>query len=178
LQSQCSVPDSAGIRSALSIVASARFNLVVAILHIKPVEALDAPELALYLTLRRIDEHERAGVLVAANIRVVKRLLASRFSVESALLTPAWLAQLEPLLRARPESDLPVYVAEQKVLETITGYTLHQGALAVGKIPPGPAFETLLAKSPHPLLLAALEQAATPIPPHPELPPGHSPAPE
>jgi tRNA G18 (ribose-2'-O)-methylase SpoU len=133
----------------------------VAILHLKPVQALDAPELALYLTLRRIEEHERAGVLVATNIKVVKRLLASRFTVQSALLTPAWLEKLEPQLRARPEAELPVYVAAQKVLETITGYTLHQGALAVGKIPPPSDFETLLGNSPRPMLLAAVEGIAS-----------------
>ena len=127
-----------------------------AILHIQPVQALDAPELALYLTLRRIEEHERAGVLVAANAKVIKRLLASRFTVVSALLTPAWLEKLEPQLRVRPEEELAGYVAEQKVLETITGYTLHQGALAVAKIPPQADFETLLHSSPRPLLLAAV----------------------
>lgn len=131
-----------------------------ATLRIQPVQSLDVPELALYRTLRRIEEHERAGVLVAANAKVIKRLLASRFTVVSALLTPAWLAQLEPLLRARPE-DLCVYVAEQAVLETITGYTLHQGALAVARIPPQPDFETLLERSPRPLLLAAVEGIAS-----------------
>jgi hypothetical protein len=82
--------------STLFIAAADRFNSRVAILHIQPVQSLDAPELALYLTLKRVEEHERAGVLVAANIKVVKRLLASRFTVISALLTPAWLAKLEP----------------------------------------------------------------------------------
>jgi tRNA G18 (ribose-2'-O)-methylase SpoU len=132
----------------------------VAILRIQPVESLDAPELAVYLTLRRVEEHERAGVLVAANIKVVKRLLASRYTVVSALLTSAWLEKLESELRARPE-DIVVYVAEQKVLETITGYKLHQGALAVAKIPPQPDFETLLKNSPRPLLLAAVEGIAS-----------------
>ena len=150
----------AEIASALFIVSSARFTSGVATLHIKPVQTLDAPELALYLTLRRIEEHERAGVLVAANAKVIKRLLASRFTVVSALLTPAWLERLEPQLRARPE-DLCVYVAEQKVLETITGYTLHQGALAVARIPPQADFETLLKNSPRPLLLAAVEGIAS-----------------
>ena len=129
-------------------------------LHIQPVQSLDAPELELYLTLRRVEEHERQGVLVAANIKVIRRLLASRFTVVSALLTPAWLARLEPLLRARPE-DLPVYVAEPPLLETITGYKLHQGALAVARIPPLPAFETLLENSPRPLLLTAVEGIAS-----------------
>jgi len=57
--------------------------------------------------------------------------------------------------------DLPIYVAEQKVLETITGYKLHQGALAVAKIPPLPDLETLLKNSARPLLLAAVEGIAS-----------------
>src|ERR1017187_5817448 len=146
--------------SAFFIPAATRFNFRVANLHIQPVQSLDAPELALYRPLRRIEEHERAGVLVATNAKVVKRLLASRFTVVSALLTPAWLEKLEPLLRARPE-ELCVYVAGQKVLETITGYKLHQGALAVAKIPPQPDFETLLENSSRPLLLAAVEGIAS-----------------
>jgi len=144
---------------ALSIIPAARFNSGVAILHIQSVQSLDAPELALYLTLRRVDEHERQGVLVAANIKVIKRLLASRFTVVSALLTPPWLERLEPLLRARPE-NIQIYVAEKPLLETITGYKLHQGALAVAKIPPPLDFETLLKNSPRPLLLIAVEGIA------------------
>ena len=102
----------------------------------------------------------RAGVLVATNAKVLKRLLASRFTVVSALLTPAWLEKLEPQLRARTE-EFRIYVGEQKLLETITGYKLHQGALAVAKIPPQPDFETLLNNSPRPLLLAAAEGIAS-----------------
>lgn len=132
-----------------------------ATLHIKPIQSLDAPELELYLTLRRVDEHERAGVLVATNAKVVRRLLASQFTVVSALLTPTWLEQLEPQLRARPETEIIVYVGEKQLLETITGYQLHQGVMAVSKIPPRPSFETLLEQSPRPLLLASVEGIAS-----------------
>lgn len=132
-----------------------------ATLQIKPIQSLAAPELALYLTLRRVDEHERAGVLVATNAKVVRRLLASRFAVLSALVTPTWLKELEPQLRARPETEIVVYVGEKELLETITGYQLHQGVMAVGKIPPRPDFETLLTQSPRPLLLAAAEGIAS-----------------
>jgi tRNA G18 (ribose-2'-O)-methylase SpoU len=132
----------------------------VATLHITPVQSLEAPELAWYLTLKRVEEHERAGVLVATNFKVVQRLLASRFTVTSALVTPAWLERLEPQLRARPE-EIIVYVAERALLETITGYQMHQGALAVAKIPPQPGFEALLNSSPRPLLLAAVEGIAS-----------------
>ncbi len=146
--------------SALFILRVTRFNSGVAISNIQPVQSLDAPELALYRTLKRVEEHERAGVLVAANIKVIKRLLASRYTVDSALLTPEWLAKLEPQLRARPE-NIAVYLAEPALLETITGYKLHQGALAVAKIPPQPDLETLLNNSPRPLLIAAAEGIAS-----------------
>ena len=147
-------------RSALFIVGAARFTEDVAALRIKHVQSLDDPELALYLTLRRVDEHERAGVLVAANAKTVQRLLVSRFSVISALLTPQWLEKLDLKLRARLE-PICVYVAEQPLLETITGYKMHQGVLAVASIPPQPDFETLLGNSPRPLLLTAVEGIAS-----------------
>jgi tRNA G18 (ribose-2'-O)-methylase SpoU len=151
----------AQIQSGLFILAAHRSNAAVAILHIHTVQSLNTPELALYLTLKRVEEHERAGVLVAANIKTVKRLLASRFPVVSALVTPAWLERLEPHLSARPEAELPIYLAEPKLLETITGYKMHQGALAVARIPPLPDFETLLQNSPSPRLLAAVEGIAS-----------------
>ena len=131
-----------------------------AITHLEPVTSLAAPELALYSTLRRVEEHERRGVLVAANHKVIRRLLASRFTVISALLTPAWLEKLEPELRARPEA-IKVFIAEPPLLETITGYKLHQGALAVAQIPPRADFETLFQNGPRPLLLAAVEGIAS-----------------
>jgi tRNA G18 (ribose-2'-O)-methylase SpoU len=139
--------------------AARRLNFRVAISQIQPVQSIELPELALYRTLRRVEEHERAGVLVAANHKVIKRLLASRYTVVSALLTPAWLEKFEPQLRARTEA-IPVYVADDALLETITGYVMHQGALAVAKIPPLPDLETLLKNSPRPLLLAAVEGIA------------------
>jgi tRNA G18 (ribose-2'-O)-methylase SpoU len=132
-----------------------------ATLVIKSIQSLDAPELEFYLTLRRVEEHERAGVLVATNVKVVQRLLSSRFGVASALLTPAWLETLELQLSTRPEKEIVVYVGEKSLLESITGYQLHQGAMAVGKIPPQPTFDELLARSPRPLLLAAVEGVAS-----------------
>jgi tRNA G18 (ribose-2'-O)-methylase SpoU len=132
-----------------------------ATLIVTPIQSLDAPELLIYRTLQRIEQHERAGVLVATNVKVVQRLLTSRFEVLSALLTMSWLEKLEVSLKARHEKEIAVYVGEKSLLETITGYHLHQGALAVGKIPAQPTFDALLATSPRPLLLAAVEGIAS-----------------
>lgn len=136
--------------------APTRSNPPVANLHIQNVQSLDAPELALYCTLRRPEEHERAGLLVATNEKVVRRLLASRFTVLSVLLTPAWFERLEPVLRARPE-DIHVYLGEKRLLESITGYHLHQGVLAAARIPARLDLDTLLATAPKPLMLAAVD---------------------
>lgn len=130
-------------------------------LIIQQIQSLDAPELELYLTLRRVEEHERLGVFVATNAKVVQRLLAGRFEVQSALLTQAWLEKLERLLKARPEKEIIVYLGEKALLETLTGYHLHQGVMAVGKIPAQPTFDELLARSPSPRLIAAVEGIAS-----------------
>lgn len=130
-------------------------------LIIQPIGSLGIPELELYRTLGQVEEHERAGVFVATNAKVVQRLLASRFGVVSALLTEDWLEKIGASLRARPENEIVAYVGEKSLLQKIAGYHLHQGALAVGKIPQQPAFEELLAAAPHPLLLAAVEGIAS-----------------
>lgn len=143
----------------LSISSVGRLEWRVAKLQIRSVESLDAPELAPYRTLKRVEEHEQAGIVVATNAKVVRRLFASRVSIVSALLTPEWLDRFDPELRARPE-EICVYVAEKALLETITGYQMHQGALAVARIPPPSGFESLLKNSSHPLLLAAVEGIA------------------
>lgn len=129
-------------------------------LHIQTIQSLEMPGLELYRTLRRSEEHERAGVFVATNAKVVQRLLTTDYPLLSVLLTPAWLEKLEPQLRARPE-DILAYIAEKKVVEEISGYQVHQGAFAAAKIPPQPSLEQLLQTSPRPLLLAAVESLSS-----------------
>lgn len=127
----------------------------------KPVESLEAAELEPYRTLRQVEEHERAGLFVATNAKVVERLFASRFEVVSALLTPSWFEKFETRLRSRTEKEIVVYIGEKSLLEKITGYHLHQGALAVGRIVSQPTLEEVLARSPRPLLIAAVEEIAS-----------------
>jgi len=132
-----------------------------ATLLLKPIASLDDPELQLYRTLKHTEEHERDGVFVATNAKVVQRLLSSRVEVLSFLLTRPWFEKFETDLRERPETEIVVYLGEKSLLESITGYHLHQGALAVGKISPQRELDDLLAVSPRPLLLAAVEGIAS-----------------
>lgn len=127
-------------------------------IRVQTIATLDLPELAPYRTLRRAAEHEALGIFVAEGDKVVRRLLESDFGVVSVLLLENRLAEFEPLLRARPEAEIPVYVVTKKsVLEELVGFELFQGVLAIGKIPGVVTLKKILAPSPHPRLFAAVD---------------------
>ena len=120
------------------------------------IESLDLPELQPYRTMRRQHEHRQQGIFVAEGEKVVRRLLESKFTVVSVLLPEKWLGELDALLQARPE-EIQVFVAEKALLETLTGFSMYQGLLAVGKVPPLPTLEEVVARSLQPRLLAAAD---------------------
>src|SRR5215469_1795801 len=124
--------------------------------HVRKIESFDAPELQPYATMRRSLEHERHGIFVAEGTKVVQRLLESPFDVLSVVLPEKWLDEFRPSLEKRPE-DIPVYLAEKKLLESLTGFSMFQGVLAVGKIPAPVSLEKLLAECLHPRLFVAVD---------------------
>jgi len=124
------------------------------------IESLDLPALQPYRTMRRQLEHKAQGIFVAEGEKVVRRLLESKFIVVSLLLPERWLGDLMPLLESRPE-DVQVFVAEKSLLETLTGFSMYQGLLAVGKIPERISLEEILAGSPTPRLLAAADSLSS-----------------
>ena len=115
--------------------------------HIQKISSFDSPELQPYATMRRPVEHETQGIFVAEGVKVVRRLLESHFTVVSVVLPEKWLDDFRPLLEARPE-PITVYLAEKKLLETLVGFSMFQGVLAVGKIPPPASLDDILQKSP------------------------------
>lgn len=124
--------------------------------HVREISSFDLPELQPYATMRRSLEHERQGIFVAEGTKVVQRLLESHFEVISVVLPDKWLDEFRPLLEKRPE-DIPVYLAEKKLLESLTGFSMFQGVLAVGKIPAAVSLEKLLAESSRPKLFVAVD---------------------
>src|SRR5450631_2785371 len=122
--------------------------------RIEKITSLDLPELAPYRTMRRSVEHEAQGIFIAEGEKVTRRLLESRFTVVSVVLPEKHLENFRPLLEARPET-VTVYLAEKELLESITGFSLFQGVLAVGKIPLPASLDDILKKSPKPQLFVA-----------------------
>jgi tRNA G18 (ribose-2'-O)-methylase SpoU len=125
-------------------------------IRIEKISSFDAPELQPYATMRRPVAHETQGIFLAEGEKVVRRLLESHFTVISVVFTEKHLADFRSLIEARPE-PITVYLAEKKWLETLTGFVMFQGVLAVGKIPKQVLLEDILCDSPKPRLIAAVD---------------------
>ncbi|WP_019137333.1 TrmH family RNA methyltransferase [Cellulomonas massiliensis] len=108
---------------------------------LRPVEDPTDERLADYVSLTDValrSRHEPAkGLYIAESSTVLGRALAAGHRPRSVLLAPRWLPDLERMLAAVPGDDaVPVYVAAEDVLEAITGFHVHRGALAAMHRPP------------------------------------------
>ena len=105
-----------------------------------PVDDPADPRLTDYVSLtdvalRRRVEPER-GLYIAESSTVLGRALDAGHEPRSVLCAPRWLPDVEAMLAARPGgADVPVYVARTEVLEAITGFHVHRGALAAMQRP-------------------------------------------
>ncbi len=123
-------------------------------MKIQEVRTLDVPQLKPYLTLRRPHEHIHQGIFVAEGERVVRRLLRSGLNVVSLLLTRNWLEQLAGKYSL---DGIDIFIGDKELLESIVGYSLHQGIMGVARVPEEPDLHELLQRLPHPFLLLALD---------------------
>lgn len=94
--------------------------------------------------LRRRLEPER-GLYIAESAKVLRRALAAGHIPRSFLMAEKWLEDLADVLAAHP--GVPLYVGPDEVLEQITGFHLHRGALAAMHRPEPVPLERLLASS-------------------------------
>lgn len=113
------------------------------------------PRLAPFRNMRAQVDHLGEGVFIAEGEKVVRRLLESPHGVVSVLMPPRWQPEYEPLLAARPE-NVDLFVAPKEVLSRLTGFTLFQGVLGLGRVPAPATVDQLLAL-PRPRLFAALD---------------------
>jgi len=124
--------------------------------EVERITDFERPELRPYRTMRWDATHRAMNLFVAEGEKVVRRLLESDLEIVSMLLPPKWLEILAPQLEARRER-IRVFVGEKALLETLTGFTMYQGVLAVARIPPPRPLEELLAGSARPRLWVAIE---------------------
>ncbi|MDH6236957.1 RNA methyltransferase [Cryobacterium sp. CG_9.6] len=116
-------------------------------MQIIPITDRDLPDLSDYsrltdVALRRVSE-PAGGLYIAESPKVIARAIAAGHQPRSLLVQEQWLPDAERLLADWP--DVPVYVGESRVLETLTGYNLHRGALAAMHRPALPSVAELIA---------------------------------
>ena len=109
-------------------------------------ESADDPRVADYtqltdVHLRKVREPAE-GLYIAESSRVLRRALAAGHRPRSFFLAEKWLADLADVFEQYP--DVPVYVGPAALLEEITGFHLHRGAMAAMHRPaPAPLPELL-----------------------------------
>lgn len=81
------------------------------------------------------------GLYLAESTKVIERAIAAGHRPRSVLLLEKWLARLEPLVG---DLDIPVYVGDAEVLASVTGFTMHRGAIASMHRPVLPSVESVL----------------------------------
>lgn len=106
-------------------------------MRIAPITSLDEPTLADYarltdVALRRVTE-PAGGLYIAESLTVIERALRAGHEPRSVLTSERWLPELDALLGDR---DVVVHVGSAPLLEELTGFHLHRGALASMHRPP------------------------------------------
>jgi tRNA G18 (ribose-2'-O)-methylase SpoU len=101
------------------------------------INSLEAAELQDYagltdVVLRRLSE-PAGGLYIAESAKVIERALRAGHRPRSVLTLDKWLPEMEALLA---EHDVPIYVGDAELLQSLTGFSMHRGALASMHRPP------------------------------------------
>ena len=99
------------------------------------------------VALRRVREPVD-GLFIAEGETVIRRALRADYTPRSFLLAERWLVGLDDIIASRPE--LPILVADEDVLQSVTGYSVHRGALASFHRPIEHALSEVVAPSSQP----------------------------
>lgn len=114
-------------------------------MHVVPIADPADPRLADYTDLTDVALRRRiepmGGLYIAESSKVIARAIAAGHVPRSVLLQQQWLDDIMPLVEP---FDIPVFVGEPGVLERLTGFNLHRGALCSMQRPPLPAVSELL----------------------------------
>ena len=95
-------------------------------------ESADDPRVSDYtrltdVHLRKLREPAE-GMYIAESSRVLRRALAAGHQPRSFFLAEKWLEDLRDVLDEHP--DVPAFIGKAALLEEITGFHLHRGAMA------------------------------------------------
>ena len=93
--------------------------------------------------MRRLLEPE-GGLYLAESEKVIRRALATGHQPRAFLMGERWLTDLADVVEEAEAKGVPVYTGTAEVIEGITGYNLHRGALASMHRPQLPSLAEVL----------------------------------
>lgn len=97
------------------------------------IDIADDPRISAYRAVRDRDLLRNASRFIVEGAIALERLIsASRFPTESLLIAQNRISAITPILDRLPPG-LPVYVADQSVMDAITGFHIHRGVLALAQ---------------------------------------------
>jgi len=98
------------------------------------------------VALRSVNEVDQ-GLYIAESLKILERALRAGHSPRSVLSSETWLPHLTDLAALLPGSleNVPVFIADNEVIESLTGYRVHRGTLASMHRPPLPSVSSLVA---------------------------------
>jgi tRNA G18 (ribose-2'-O)-methylase SpoU len=108
------------------------------------------PRLGDYLRLTDVDLRTSFepphGLFIAEGELVIRRAVRAGYRLRSLLLSPKWLSSVADLLDDEDaDAPTPVFLAAPDILERVTGFHVHRGALASVHRPPLPSVAAVLA---------------------------------
>ena len=114
-------------------------------MHIERISDLSDPRLADYRDLTEATLRKRTeltdGLYIAESPKVISTAIEAGHRPRSALLLEQWLPDLESRLAG---FDVPVFVGDSALLESLTGFRMHRGAIASMHRPPLPTVADVL----------------------------------
>lgn len=103
------------------------------------------PRLADFRDLRDVQLRQsmeaECGLFLAEGEKVVRRAVTAGYGVRSFLMAPRWVESLNDVLG---ETDAPCFVMSEPLVEQLTGFHVHRGALASLTRTPLPTVDKVL----------------------------------
>jgi len=117
-------------------------------MNVQTIDDIDDPRVADYRSLTDISLRRRKepaeGLFMAESHQVISRALGAGYPIRSVLTTPRWLEAVEGI--GLPKGTA-VLVAEESLVNAITGYRVHRGALAAMSRTPLPTAEDVVSNA-------------------------------
>lgn len=103
------------------------------------INSLDDPRIDAYRELKDTNHTRWNGLFICEGEKLVRRLLASDFAVESVLFSE----RFERRFGALAPPDVPIWIVPDELVEPLVGFNFHRGILACGRRRANPTLDEL-----------------------------------